>query len=157
MLFRALRPEKLTMRHVLLVEDDPNDARLTTRYLDRWRQPLKVHVVTSLDEAMAFLDQSDGSSVQVSLMLIDHMLPGGSGLELLTNIRQHETLRTVPVVVLTGNSDGHVVQRAREAGANSCVLKPVDPEDYERTVSAIAEFWLGTNLVARRDDRATLM
>ena len=137
---------------MLVVEDDANDARLTTRFLGRWEQPLDVHVATSLEAAADYL----ASGPPVSLILLDHMMPGGSGLDLLQTFRQEGGM--APVVVLTGNSDGHVVQRAREAGANSCVLKPVDPEDYERNVAAIAEFWLGSNLIARRgDDRATLM
>lgn len=138
------------MRHVLVVEDDENDALLTTRYLNRWRQPLNVHVATTLEAAIAFLE----ATPQVALVLLDHHMPGCSGLDLLSTLRSSGASRTVPVVVLTGNSDGAVVQRAREAGANSCVLKPVDPADYERNVAAIADFWLGTNLIARRDDRA---
>ena len=142
------------IRHVLVVEDDANDARLTTRFLGRWRHPLEVHVVTSLDEAVAYLE----SSLQVSLVLLDHMMPGGSGLDLLQTLRRTGASPMVPVVVLTGNSDGQVVQRAREAGANSCVLKPVDPADYERNVAAIAEFWLGSNLTVRRsDDRVVVL
>ncbi len=134
---------------MLVVEDDANDAILTTRFLSRWKQPLSVHVATSLEEATAFLD----STPQVALILLDHMMPGCSGLDLLDSLRSCGA-SMVPVVVLTGNSDGMVVQRAREAGANSCVLKPVDPADYERNVAAICDFWLGTNLIARRDERA---
>lgn len=144
-----------TIRHVLLVEDDVNDARLTTRYLQRWRQPIEVEVLSTLGEADAFL-QSVPHPHPTSLILLDHMLPGGSSIELVKAIREHPSLRTVPVVVLTGNSNGRIVQQAREAGANSCVLKPVDPEDFERTVLAIAEFWIGTNLVVRPEDRASL-
>jgi CheY-like chemotaxis protein len=143
------------IRHVLLVEDDVNDARLTTRYLERWRQPIGVEVLSSLGEASSFLECTTQAH-PTSLILLDHMLPGGSSIELVKAIREHPILRTVPVVVLTGNSDGQIVQRAREAGANSCVLKPIDPEDYERTVLAIAEFWIGANLVVRPEDRATL-
>ena len=138
---------------MLVVDDDANDARLTTRYLARWKQPLNVHVATSLPEAMAYLQ----STPNVALVLLDYMLPGCSGLELLHEHRKEGPLKTVPVVVLTGNSDAHIVRCAREAGANSCVLKPVDPADYERTVTAIAEFWLGANLTVRRDDRAVVL
>ncbi len=142
------------IRHVLVVEDDANDARLTTRFLSRWRQPLEVHVATTLDGALEYLN----TAPQVSLVLLDHQMPGGSGLDLLQTLRKNGAMSMVPVVVLTGNSDGRVVERAREAGANSCVLKPVDPEDYERNVAAIAEFWLGTNLTVRRaDDRAVVL
>lgn len=144
----------MPIRHVLVVEDDANDARLTKRYLSRWRQPLEIHVATSLEEAVEFMK----TAPLISLVLLDHMMPGGSGIDLLNTLRNSSAISMVPVVVLTGNSDGQVVQRAREAGANSCVLKPVDPEDYERNVAAIAEFWLGTNLTVRRgDERATVL
>ena len=142
----------MAVRRVLVVEDDANDARLTTRFLSRWRQPVEVHVATSLADATAFLRESPS----VALVILDHMMPGCSGMDLLSVLREDGPGAMVPVVVMTGNSDGHVVQRAREAGANSCVLKPVDPEDYERTVSAIADFWLGTNLTVRRDERASM-
>lgn len=145
------------MRHVLLVEDDPNDALLTRRYLERWRQPLTVQVIDTLADLDAFLEAYSPASPQISLVLLDHMLPGGSGLDALRSFRQHPILRNVPVVMLTGNSDGVIVQKAREAGANSCVLKPVDPGDFEKTVSALAEFWLATNLIVRPDDRASVL
>ena len=138
------------MRHVLLVEDDANDAYLTKRFLSRWSVTIQVHHVDRIEDAERFLFARDASSPEIALVLLDHQLPGGSGIELIEAFRKNEAFRSVPVVVLTGNSDGVVVQRARNAGANSCVLKPVDPEDYERTVSAIAEFWLGSNLIAPR-------
>lgn len=142
-----------TQRHVLVVEDDANDARLTTRFLRRWSEPLSLHVFDSLDAVRTFMTEGP----TISLVLLNHMMPGGSGLDLLKGFREDGTWRTVPVVVVTGNSDGRVVERAREAGANSCVLKPVDPEEYERTVAAIAAFWLGANLVAPRDERAMVL
>lgn len=142
----------VSVRRVLLVEDDANDALLTMRFLLRWRHPLEVHVSTSLEDAAAYL-QNEPS---VALVILDHMMPGCSGMDLLTTLRSDGCTGMVPVVVMTGNSDGHVVQRAREAGANSCVLKPIDPEDYERTVLAIADFWLGTNLSVRYDSRASM-
>jgi len=145
------------MRHVLLVEDDPNDALLTRRYLERWGQPLKVEVIDTVAAIEAYIADVTPASPQISLVLLDHMLPGGSGVDVLRMFRAHPILRTVPVVLLSGNSDGAIVQRAREAGANSCVLKPVDPTDFERTVTALAEFWLGTNLIVRPDDRATVL
>lgn len=72
-------------------------------------------------------------------------------------IRSDSTLRTVPVVVLTGNEDARLVQTALLEGANSCVLKPIDPDEFESSISAIAEFWLGSNLVAPPPDRAIML
>ena len=142
-----------SVRRVLVVEDDPNDARLTKRFLERWRHPLEVHVATSLEDAAVYLRDEPS----VSLIILDHMMPGCSGMGLLSTLRVGGMTARVPVVVMTGNSDGHIVQRARESGANSCVLKPVDPEEYARTIAAIADFWLGTNLTVRRDDRASML
>ncbi len=145
------------MRHVLLVEDDPNDALLTRRYLERWGQPISVEVIDTIGGVETYIEGVTAASPQISLVLLDHMLPGGSGLEVLRLFRDNPILRTVPIVLLSGNSNGAIVQKAREAGANSCVLKPVDPADFEKTVTALAEFWLGTNLVVRPDDRATVL
>ena len=138
---------------MLVVDDDANDARLTTRYLSRWKHPLSVHVASTLQEAVDYLR----ATPNVSLVLLDYTLPGCSGLDLLRDHRHEGALSTTPVVVLTGNSDAEIVRRAREVGANSCVLKPVEPAEYERTVTAIAEFWLGANLIVRRDDRASML
>jgi CheY-like chemotaxis protein len=123
----------LSHHTILLVEDDPVDALLLRRTFDRL-EAHPVQVLTSGEAALEYLSgkgaYADRSNYPVpSLLFLDLRLPGLSGFEVLTWIRQQSSLSRLQVVVLTASSKTLDVYRAYELGANSYMVKPIRPED----------------------------
>jgi CheY-like chemotaxis protein len=89
-----------------------------------------------------------------ALILLDLKLPGMSGLELLRWLRQQKNLRRIPVLVLTSETDPSYMEAAYDAGANSYLLKSPVPEEIDRVVTLITNYWLDLNespmIVARK-------
>jgi CheY-like chemotaxis protein len=137
-------------RTILLVEDDPNDEQLTLRALRQSGVPNSAVVAHNGREALDFLTRNgpfDGrTSPDPSAIFLDNTLPGYPGPELIARIRSMAEFRSVPIIVLSGASDGCVLDRCSRAGANSFLEKPVDMTDYLHLVSNAVRYWLELNL-----------
>jgi CheY-like chemotaxis protein len=129
-------------RHILHVEDNPDDAMLLALAFRKAGIAVQLKVVTSGEQAMAALL---GGEPLPACVLLDNKLDGKSGLEVLTWIRAHSELRHLPVVVLTSSSDPNEIDLAYEGGANSYLVKPADLESLVELVKTIDQYWLRTN------------
>jgi two-component system, chemotaxis family, response regulator Rcp1 len=134
---------------ILLVEDNPLDAEATLAAAEELNLVGRVHHVRDGAAALDFLfRRGPYTNVQrPDLVLLDLNLPGLDGREVLRVIKNHVTLRTLPVVVLTTSERDEDVQRAYESGANAYVRKPVGPEGFMAVVNRIESFWMGTALL----------
>ena len=135
---------------ILLVEDEPADARLLMRSFTRAGvlNPIK-HLLRG-DEALAFLEginqYADRREHPLPILIIlDLKLPGMSGLELMRWIRLQRALRRIPVLVLTGQKDDKFIEAAYDAGANSYLLKSFAEDEIDRVVNLINNYWLSLN------------
>lgn len=130
---------------VLLVEDDPGDARLA---IEAWKEgavPGRLHVVSDGDEAMRYLRRPDAD--RPDLLLLDLNLPRKDGREVLAEIKGDPLLRRIPVVVLTTSQADPDVLRSYDLHANCFVAKPLDLEGFLHVLKSIAEFWGRTVLL----------
>lgn len=130
---------------VLLIEDNPDDERLTLRALRRNNIMNEVVVATDGEEAVRFLFGEAPPAQMPALIILDLRLPGLTGLDLLRRIREEAATALTPVVVLTANADRDSRRRAYELGANSFVIKPTDPDEYSEAVLQIGMYWLLLN------------
>lgn len=128
---------------ILLVEDNPADALLTTKHLKRAKIANRVHIAEDGEEALAFLRREGkyAAAVRPDLILLDLNLPKLDGREVLAAIKQDKSLRLIPVVVLTTSESEEDVARAYGFHANCYVVKPVDLEEFSKLVGAIDNFW----------------
>lgn len=130
--------------HVLLVEDNPGDVRLTMEAFRDANVSIRLHVASDGVEAMAFLRRT-GQHVDAprpDLVLLDLNLPKMDGREVLGQIKADEELRSIPTVILT-TSDAETDIRASYALQANCFLsKPVQLEAFETLVKSINDFWL---------------
>jgi CheY-like chemotaxis protein len=147
-------------RHtILLVEDESNDVMLLQRLFSRLELARPLQVVATGELAIAYLDgQSpfeDREQYPVpTLIFLDLKLPGLSGFEVLTWIRQHPRLAKAQVVVLTGSKKSLDVYRAFELGASSYLAKPVKVDDLAGLAKSLNLPWLTlADTVAPRSDR----
>lgn len=128
---------------VLLVEDNPGDARLTTEALKEGRLRVNLSVVRDGVEALTFLRREDGyvSAPRPDLVLLDLNLPRKDGREVLSEMKDDAGLREIPVVILTTSSAEQDIARAYEMHANCYITKPVDMDEFISVVQAIEDFW----------------
>jgi chemotaxis family two-component system response regulator Rcp1 len=129
---------------ILLVEDNPGDARLTQEALRDGKVYNNLTVVPDGVEAMAYL-RREGQYVgaaQPDLILLDLNLPKKDGREVLQEIKADERLRLIPVVVLTSSNAEQDVLKSYGLHANCYVTKPVDLDQFIGAVKAIENFWL---------------
>lgn len=136
---------------ILLVEDSLADVRLTEEALREASVPHVLHVVHDGVEAMDFLLHREPrtDAPRPDLVLLDLNLPRKDGREVLHEMRRHEELAQIPVVVLSTSEAEQDVTQSYRLGANAFVTKPVDLERFLDAVRSIEHFWLETAKLTR--------
>lgn len=129
---------------ILLVEDNPADVRLIIETLKEEKIYNALHVVEDGEEALAFLRKQDKYTnvERPDLILLDLNLPKIDGRDVLRVIKTDETLKTIPVVVLTVSKSEEDIWKSYQLHANCYITKPVDLEQFSKVAKAVQEFWL---------------
>jgi chemotaxis family two-component system response regulator Rcp1 len=129
---------------ILLVENNPGDVRLTMEALKDGKVFNGLSVVEDGVEALAFLHQ-EGPYAKApcpDIILLDLNLPKKDGREVLREIKNHEHLKHIPVVVLTTSSTDRDILGAYALHANCYITKPVDFVQFAKVIKSIKDFWL---------------
>jgi CheY-like chemotaxis protein len=126
----------------LLVEDNPGDVGLVREALKKRHRALQLHVVSTGEDALAFLRHQEpyADAPVPDLVLLDLNLPGKTGYDVLAEIKQDPGLRSIPVVVLTTTDKRRDIQRCYALGANAYIVKPMEVETFLHLVRASVEF-----------------
>ena len=140
----------LTKGPILLVEDNPDDQKLTVRALKK--NNITNDIVIAEDGVQA-LDYLFGTGqyadrdpyLKPSLVLLDLKLPKIDGLEVLARIRADERTKMVPVVVLTSSKEEQDLVTSYQRGANSYVQKPVNFLEFVEAAGRLGVYWLMLN------------
>ena len=130
---------------VILLVDDDDDCRMLVRdAISECKVGNAIYEVRSGEEALEFLGRrgKHANAPRPGLVYLDIEMPGIDGLETLRRIRADESLRDIPVVMMTGVCDEQQMRRAADFGANSYTLKPANAEQFLRTVLASTTYWL---------------
>ncbi len=129
---------------VLLVEDSPSDTDLTVAALSDAKVCNRLSVVEDGVQAMEFLRREGDYSEapRPDLILLDLNLPRKDGREVLAEIKADESLKVIPVVVLTTSQAEKDVLRAYALQASCYVTKPVDFQQFLQVIRAVEGFWL---------------
>ncbi len=130
--------------HILLVEDNPGDVRLTLEALREAKVRNDVQVAADGVEAMEFLRRQGGhaEAPRPDLILLDLNLPRKDGREVLEEIKADEDLRRIPVIILTTSRAEEDILRSYDLHANCYITKPVNLDEFMDVVRGIEEFWL---------------
>ncbi|HVJ62001.1 MAG TPA: response regulator [Tahibacter sp.] len=128
---------------ILHVEDDDDDAELTSIGLAQASVPLSIHRVKDGVECIAFLRQEGAfsSAPKPDLVLLDLNMPRMDGRQVLDVITQDVALRKLPVVVFTTSAAENDITWSYQHHCNSYVVKPVGFEDFQKALRAVTEFW----------------
>jgi chemotaxis family two-component system response regulator Rcp1 len=129
---------------VLLVEDNPGDARLTRETFRDANGSIRLHLAADGVEAMAFLRREGPNAIapRPVIILLDLNLPKMDGREVLAEVKADIDLKTIPIVILTTSDAESDITRCYELQANCYLTKPVRLEDFENLVKSVNDFWL---------------
>lgn len=145
--------------NILLVEDNPGDARLMLEalkeadlHLSDLGDPYQarsrgghIHVVEDGVKAMAFMHRQGefAKAPRPDLILLDLNLPRKNGREVLAELKQDPELRAIPVIVLSTSNADQDVSAAYSLHANCFVAKPLDFDQFSNAIQGLYDFWCG--------------
>jgi two-component system response regulator len=140
----------MTMKVILLIEDNESDELLTVRALSKANLANEIVVTRDGEEALAYLFATGayaGRDVKAlpTVALLDLNLPKIGGLDVLRRIRADERTKYLPVVVLTSSGEEKDMIQSYDLGANAYVRKPVDFGEFAEAAKTLGLFWLLVN------------
>lgn len=143
-----------SMKSVLLVEDNEDDALMMRMACQRTGIPHTLQTVTDGDAAVNYLlgkgTYADRTKYPLpDLIFLDIKLPKRNGHEVLEWIRSRMEFKGLPVVMLTSSSEPKDVSRAYSLGVTSYLRKMAGPAEFGQAVRVILKYWLELNVSAR--------
>lgn len=134
-------------RTILLIEDNPDDVRLTQRAFKDNGITNELDVVYDGASALEYLKRTVAELEHElpTVTLLDLNLPKINGLEVLKFIRSHPSLKLMPVVILTSSKEEVDIIRGYGLGANSYIQKPVEFDEFAAAVRQLGLYWLLLN------------
>jgi DNA-binding response OmpR family regulator len=130
---------------ILMVEDDPKDVELTLTALEDYNLTNEVVVIHDGEEALNYLYRRGNyrarDNANPAVLLLDLKLPKVDGLEVLQQIKSDETLKMIPVVVLTSSREERDMVASYKLGVNAYVVKPVDFHEFVNAIKELGMFW----------------
>jgi two-component system, chemotaxis family, response regulator Rcp1 len=129
---------------ILLIEDSPSDTELAVEALKGGKICNSLSIVDNGVEALEFLRRQGrhAAAPRPDLILLDLNLPRKDGREVLAELKADESLRTIPVVVLTTSQAERDVLHVYKLNGNCYITKPLDFKQFIEVVRAISNFWL---------------
>ncbi len=131
---------------ILMADDDEDDRLMTKEAFQEARLVNDVRFVVDGEELLDYLHQrgkftAPDASPRPGLILLDLNMPKKDGREALKEIKSDETLRQIPIVVLTTSKSEEDIYRTYDLGVNSYITKPVSFEDIVDVVIALTQYW----------------
>jgi CheY-like chemotaxis protein len=136
--------------HILLVEDDSDDALLIERAIRKSNPTVPIRRVPDGQAACDYLAGTGpyadrGAHPLPTVVLLDIKLPKRSGLEVLKWIRSTSGLDRLVVVMMTSSKEPRDIDEAYASRVNSYLVKPIAPAEMQEMVRAMCGYWLSCN------------
>lgn len=137
---------------ILLVEDNPADARMIREALRGSAPSIDLVVAADGEQALAMLNNEPPHTTMArpDLILLDLYLPKLEGTQVLAQVKSDPDLRRIPVVILTQSSAEQDILVCYDLGANGYITKPSDPTEFMAVVQSIESFWPSTAAIPPR-------
>lgn len=142
--------ENLKLAHILLVEDNKGDVLLTLEAFEESKLNTQLSVAKNGQEALDFLHRKGDFSTaeRPDLILMDINIPIYNGLEVLEEIKKDESLKEIPVIMLTTSSNQKDIESANKNYCNDYLNKPLDMEEFMVAIRKIEGFWLQLSILS---------
>jgi CheY-like chemotaxis protein len=139
----------VTLKSILLVDDDPKDIELTLGSLEEYNLANEVLVARDGAEALDYLyrrgEFADYPNGNPAVILLDVKLPKVDGFEVLKTIRSDDKLKFIPVTILTSSREDNDLIQSYQLGANAYIVKPVDFHQFTDAIKKPGVFWAVLN------------
>ena len=142
-------------RTILLAEDSHADAEMA---IDALREANLLNPIVHVEDGVEALDYLLRRGVYAqrpeglpAVLLLDIKMPRMDGLEVLNTIRTHDSLKTLPVVILSSSREESDLARSWDLGVNAYVVKPVDIDQFFQAVKTLGTFWAVINETPGKD------
>jgi two-component system response regulator len=139
-----------TVVDIILIEDNPYEAELTIRGLQKNHLANRVQHFDDGVEALDFIFSRGqyhdrDKAINPKLILLDLKLPKVDGLDILRALKNDDATRTIPVVVLTSSKEERDIVDSYSLGVNSYIVKPVNFESFTKAVAELGLYWMVLN------------
>ncbi|QKG79948.1 response regulator [Tenuifilum thalassicum] len=139
------------LRRVAVVEDNPFDAELIKRNLERSIQPIHITYFPNGLSILKFADEFRVSHPRrnspFQAVFLDLKMPQVDGFEVLKTLRNNQQFKYTPIVVLTSSNETDDIIRSYSLGANSFVVKPLEPHIFKETIKILGNYWIDINKI----------
>ena len=138
-----MNENKIVKAKILLVEDNAADIRLTKEILQGNNIVKSLDIVRDGVDAIEFLTKQGKYSkvTKPNLILLDLNLPKRNGFHVLEEIKKHEELKRIPVVILTISDAKEDLIKAYNLHANCYIIKPLEMKEFSQILNSIVNFW----------------
>jgi two-component system response regulator len=135
---------------ILLIEDNSTDTELILRTFKKQKPDLKVKIATDGAAAIGVLSELSDSMAKKTahapkVIILDLNMPKMNGQQVLRKVKEDKFTSTIPVVILTSSANETDIRECYRLQANSYIVKPVDYEEFSRTISGIVHYWIDLN------------
>src|ERR1044071_1346186 len=139
---------------ILLVEDNPSDAKLTIRALQKNNLCNNITHLSDGAEALDFIfaeGKYQGRDIanRPKIVLLDLKMPKVGGIEVLQRIKSDSRTKMIPVIVMTSSKEDVDITQCYKLGVNSYVVKPVGFENFSKAVVEMGLYWMLINQESR--------
>jgi CheY-like chemotaxis protein len=132
------------VRRVLIIEDNNEDFQAILRALGTAATDLAITRSLDGDDALDMLRETQHKEEQERLpdiILLDLNMPGTNGREILGEIKKDDSLKLIPVVVLSTSRHPKDIADCYRKGASGYCVKPINRTEFDDTIRAINSFW----------------
>ena len=131
---------------ILLIEDNDADVELILEAFQKSKVKNNITNVENGIEAITYL-RKEGKykdSSRPDLVILDLNLPIIDGRWVLGQIKADENLKDIPVIIMTSSNSQKDISNSYKLNANCYITKPLELEEFWKTMSSIDTFWLNT-------------
>jgi len=135
-------------RYVLFADDDKDDISLMEEAFRKKNITEKLVSVQNGNELLNYLYSINGNNKLPQLILLDLNMPAKGGKETLAELKQHASLKTIPVIIYSTSDNPIEIKECYKLGANSYVVKPTTFDKLLQTIEVIHSYWCKTATVS---------